>query len=78
MLRSVPAVGDEGDVRADQVTQRLREGVIDGKAHRDPGNRLGGAHRRKEELVGPIVEHDEVRQIARRARLIEQTRQGRR
>ena len=75
VFRPVHAVGDQGDVRADQSAQFLREGVIDGEPHRDPGDRFRGTHRSEEELVRPVAEHGEVRQVAGRARLIEQARQ---
>ncbi len=67
MLRSVATVSDESDVGADQITEALRERVIDGETHRGPGDRFRRTHRRKEELVRPIVEHGKVRQVASRA-----------
>ncbi len=76
MFRAVPAVRHQGDVRADEVSQSLRERVIHDETHRDPRDCLGSAHRRQKELVRAICEDCEVRLIACELGLIEQAGQG--
>ena len=61
-------VRDDGDLRADQIANAFREGIIDHEAHRDPGDRVRGAYRGDEQLVGVRPEDPKVRLARARRR----------
>ena len=68
-------VGDDRDLRADQIADLLRQPLISHEPHRDPGYGLRGSHRREEELIGMRAKHPEVGLVAHAGDILEQTRE---
>jgi len=68
-------VGDNRDLRPDQIADFLRQRVIGHEAHRDPGDRLRGAHRREEELIRMRAKDPEMRLVAHAGGIPDQTRE---
>src|SRR5207237_63851 len=73
--RPTVPVGDDRHLRADEIAHSLRERVVGHEAHRDPGDDLGGAHRREEELVRVLTQHPEQGSVALARNILEQTRE---
>ena len=66
---------EDRHLRADEIAHSLRERVVGHEAHRDPGDDLGGAHRREEELVRILTQHPEEGPVALAGNILEQTRE---
>src|SRR5207244_13225444 len=66
---------EDRHLRADEIAHSLRERVVGHEAHRDPGDDLGGAHRREEELVRTRTQHPEQGSVALAGNILEQTRE---
>ena len=73
--RPTVPVRDDRHLRADEIAHSLRERVVGHEAHRDPGDDLGGAHRREEELVRVLTQHPEEGSVALAENILEQTRE---
>jgi hypothetical protein len=58
-VAAVVPVRHEGHLRSDQLADALRERIVRGEAHRDPGDCLGRAHRGEHQLIGARAEDDE-------------------